>query len=145
MGNIGAYNAKISAIEIKSKSIAPRPDNFIGKVFNFDIVPDYKVNADLGQTLLTFGINVRDGDNKDVLGSVFVSYLFDIDEFSEKVLPNEEGNYVFPDDLERTLRMICLSTTRGIMHMTFMGTYLQGATLPIIPINFDLKVSEPSE
>jgi hypothetical protein len=145
MGNLGAYNAKLTALQTNSFLIAPKPKGFSGAIYNFDLASSNRVNAEKSLILMNIGINVRDGDNPDVVALIETTFVFEIENFQDIIKPNEQGVYIMPVDLEAQLRIISLSTTRGIMHTRFAGSYLQFATLPIIPINYALKSEYQNE
>jgi hypothetical protein len=126
------YEVRIAGIETRSLSLAPKPKDFIGKIFNFDLAAEDKVDAKKSVIIVNTLVNIRQDEGEEVLANCFVLIAYELKDFKAHIKTNEEGLYIIPEDLDFQLRNISISTTRGILHSFLKGTYLAGATLPII-------------
>jgi len=67
------------------------------------------------------------------VGKLVVMVAFQLADYATFVR-TEAGQAVIPEDLLATLNGIALSTARGIMYVSFKGTALHGALLPIMDV-----------
>lgn len=102
------------------------------KQYLYNINFESRVDVDKNLVFLVVGIEIKSEEQTFILGTLAVSCIFEILNFKDVVINNEDGQIIIPDKLLETMNIISLSTTRGIMFMTFKGTFLHNALLPII-------------
>jgi hypothetical protein len=120
-------------------------------VFNFDIKA--QSNADLTKRLVVMyvAVSVKRLNNPDTLARMLVGFGFLVENIQEAFDKTDDGKYTIPVDFENILKMISISTMRGIMFSEFRGTHLHNAILPVTTIDsftpvpgniFDTQVSD---
>lgn len=79
-------------------------------------------------------ITLTDADGNEILGQVKANLTFEVQDLKQHFQISESGNNEpAPGQvLMATLNSIAISTMRGIMFMSFKGTHLHNAILPII-------------
>ncbi|MDP4285080.1 MAG: hypothetical protein Q8891_11700 [Bacteroidota bacterium] len=128
-------NIKFIGIDIMSKSMVERPANFpVGIVeYNFEIKVESKVIADQKILMPVVTVKINELTTSERLAEIKAACLFSIENFDEIIAKKEDnGLYNIPVELEKLLRPVALSTTRGIIFSEFRGTYLANAIMPII-------------
>ena len=123
----------LKTIELLKGSIntpAAAPNELIN--FNFNVSIESKADEIQKLIFVIVTIEIKNEAQSEVFGSVVASCVYLIDNFSEVVTKDVEGNIVIPKLLVDTINSISISTTRGIMFSTFKGTFLHNAILPII-------------
>jgi hypothetical protein len=125
---------RFRAIELLSVNIVRRPDNLliIPSEFHFDVNAELRVNPDLKFLLIIVNINAREINTENVIASISVGCVFDVENFDEIVKKGEGNVFNVPPELDALLKSISISTTRGVMYSEFKGTYLTNAVLPVI-------------
>ena len=108
---------KLNGIELLSKTMIPRPENITGKeAFEFDIKIEAKVNAVEKIVLISTDINIREFKKELVLSSISVAYAFKIENFETVIIENKESkSFNIPQAVDVLLRLMAISTTRGII------------------------------
>ena len=101
---------------------------------DFQIKIDDRI--DLANSLVLSIINIEiirtDDENARTIGKISVSCIFEVPELDEIAIPLGNGAHVVPPGLLNILHSIAVSTTRGVMFSTFMGTPLHGVVLPVV-------------
>lgn len=124
---------QIKAIELLNSSITlPANPNKPITNFNFNIEIESRIDEPKKRIFVIVHIEVKNEDESIVLGSLSVSCIFEIANFSEVVKIEAGGKVSIPQELIDTINSIAISTTRGVMFSLFRGTFLHGAVLPII-------------
>ncbi len=99
-------------------------------VFNYNLKIDININDELNLVILDVKTQIFSKDNDHRLGGVEVRSVFEISNFSEVVKLAKDTFEINPE-LLKTLQIISIGTTRGIMYSTFKGSFLHGALLPL--------------
>lgn len=131
---------RLRSLEIVKLLINQKPQGFLNSEFNFDIEAGARVAPDKKVIFLVISIVTREINKEEPLAEIVTAVGFEIINFEDVIILNEEGLYMIPTDLEVQLRIIALSTTRGVMFSEFKGTYLHRALLPIVP-----QILQPQE
>jgi hypothetical protein len=140
---------KFKGIELLSINMVRRPDNIaiLATNFHFEVNAELRVNPELKIILIIVDINIRELNQEELRASISVGCVFDVDNFDEVIKKQNETLYNVPPELDALLKSVSISTTRGIMHSEFKGTYLGNAVLPVIILpaiqNTSLPVSSP--
>lgn len=108
------------------------PATGLGLQFLFDVRVEMKVHAELKLVIPFVTIKIRGGEDPVELAKIGISCLFEIVDFENKILQNEEGLFTIPAHLEALVKPVAISTARGVMYSEFRGTYLNNAVLPVI-------------
>ncbi len=131
------FNLKIDGINLAGISIEPNTGDLANKVLSFDvsgkcaIIPDRKII-----TVHTSVIITEKGTKVNV-GSISTLIGFSLIEFDNYIKLSPKGVYTMPDALQQRLKVVAISTTRGIMFSEFKGTRLQKVFLPLLPETID--------
>ena len=88
--------------------------------------------------IVTCNVEVLDNNSKDKLGHVNASCLYYVENF-EQYFDKEKNTSNLPQDVITMLNSISISTIRGVMYGIFRGTFLNGAILPIVNPNMQIK------
>ena len=124
---------QLRAIELLNSSLQlPSTPSNPPTSFNFNISIESKADAKNKIVFVIVNVEIRNNDQSFILGSITLSCIFEISNFSEVIQTNSEGQFVIPEGLVHVLNSISISTTRGVIFSTFKGTFLHGAVLPII-------------
>ncbi len=110
----------------------PVTPNFSVSNFNFEINLENKIDAENQLIFVLVNINIKGDDVSNNLGSLSVSCIFEMLNFTDVVKVNEGGQFEIPTQINEILNSISISTARGVMFSTFKGTFLHNAVLPII-------------
>ena len=124
---------KFTGIELLKSAInMPSSQDVPLNNFNFNITIESKGDAEKKLLFVIVNIEVKSFDQKEILGSIVTSCIYEIMKFSELVEIDSNGKMIVNPQLVEILNSISISTTRGAMFTTFKGTYLHQAILPII-------------
>ena len=88
--------------------------------------------------IVTCNIEVLDNKSRDKLGQVNASCLYYVENF-EQYFNKEKNALNLPQGVITMLNSISISTTRGVMYGVFRGTFLNGAILPVVNPNMQIK------
>lgn len=124
---------QLKAIELLNGSmkLPPEPNVPITN-YNFNICIESKADATNKLLFVIVNVDIRNGDQSLILGSISVSCIYEIINFEELIKLNVDGKFDIPQPLVEILNSISISTVRGVMFSTFKGTFLHNAVLPII-------------
>lgn len=134
---------RFSSINIVSKSLKRPPQKFSGGSYNFDIKVENVVQKENNAVIVYVSSNIRYAEEKQELASFIIACWFEVVNFSEKIIANENGVFIIPPGFNSTIQPVSISTARGVIFSELRGTYLHNAIMPIIYMN-ELK-SEPLE
>ncbi len=124
---------KFTGIELLKSAInIPASQDIPLNNFNFNVNIESKGDAEKKLLFVIVNVEVKSFDQKEILGSIITSCIYEIMKFRELVEINSNGAMIINPQLVETLNAISISTTRGAMFTTFKGTYLHQAILPII-------------
>lgn len=123
----------IHGIEIIESSISPKPEDFVGTSFGFSINAETRVKPSNDLIIIFVDIHISEDHKRDILlGRLRTGIGFSINNFPKIIIEND-GKYTVPMEIEINLRMIAISTSRGLLFSHVKGTYLGGAILPLVP------------
>jgi len=133
------FNFQIKGIEILDTSIV-RPKNRIdgNTIFGFELQAQHSFNLERELVIVTCNVEVLDNNSKDKLGHVNASCLYYVEDF-EQYFDKEKNTSNLPQGVITMLNSISISTIRGVMYGIFRGTFLNGAILPIVNPNMQIK------
>ena len=133
------FNFQIKGIEILDSSIV-RPKSKIdgNTVFGFDLQAQHSFNLEKELVIVTCNISVLDNNSKDKLGHVNVSCLYYVENF-EQYFEKKTNAPNLPQGVITMLNSISISTIRGVMYGIFRGTFLNGAILPVVNPDMQIK------
>ena len=133
------FNFQIKGIEILDSSII-RPKSKIdgNTVFGFDLQAQHSFNLERELVIVTCNISVLDNNSKDKLGHVNVSCLYYVENF-EQYFDKKTNAPNLPQGVITMLNSISISTIRGVMYGIFRGTFLNGAILPVVNPDMQIK------
>ena len=133
------FNFQIKGIEILDTSIV-RPKSRIdgNTVYGFELQAQHSFNLERELVIVTCNVEVLDNNSKDKLGHVNASCLYYVENF-EQYFDKEKNTSNLPQDVITMLNSISISTIRGVMYGIFRGTFLNGAILPIVNPNMQIK------
>ena len=77
-------------------------------------------------------IKIRERDKELIIASISTGCGFEIDNFDEVILKQEDNRYFIPSEVDALLKSVSVSTARGVMFSEFRGTYLFNLILPVI-------------
>ncbi len=124
---------KFTGIELLKSTInIPSSQDIPLNNFNFNINIESKGDAEKKLLFVIVNVEVKSFDQKEILGSIITSCIYEITKFTEFVKIDSNGAMIINPQLVEILNSISISTTRGVMFTTFKGTYLHQAILPII-------------
>ena len=133
------FNFQIKGIEILDSSIV-RPTSKIdgNTLFGFDLQAQHSFNLEKELVIVTCNISVLDNNSKDKLGHVNVSCLYYVENF-EQYFDKKTNAPNLPQGVITMLNSISISTIRGVMYGIFRGTFLNGAILPVVNPDMQIK------
>jgi hypothetical protein len=121
---------KISAIETLNLEMKhPKQQDIDFNTFHFDLKLQHRINAEKKLVFVITQITVMDKDKNNQVGYVETSSIFEVENFSDYLQP--DNNVKFPDSFINEINSMAISTTRGIMFSEFKGTFMHKAVLPI--------------
>lgn len=127
---------RFAGIEIIAKSLSEiRPTNLINTNVLFDLKIEVKVQAELKMVLPYVTVKIRSAEIPDYLASFIIACFFEVEDFDNAILLNEQGLHVIPPELDMTIRPVSISTARGIIYSELKGTYLQNSIMPVVYMN----------
>jgi hypothetical protein len=127
---------QIKGIELLDLNIIyPTPPLHGEVIFKFNINVEIKIINEKNLIMAIVSVDILDNNNSTKYGFIRVNCVFGVEDFVSYLNP-KTNIAEFPKQFITTLNSISLSTTRGIMYSSFKGTFLQGATLPIIDPTF---------
>lgn len=113
---------------VESCVLAPKVPLTKNAIFQFNTSVNPQWNQKIG-LILACGVEVKDEENKVLLGNVRTLFTFTLQGVKTKI---DKDTIVLPDEFLSTIVSISISTLRGILFSQFRGTYLQNAVMPII-------------
>ncbi|RYY90879.1 MAG: hypothetical protein EOO15_00730 [Chitinophagaceae bacterium] len=124
---------QLKALEIlhSSVSVPQEPDVNIGN-FHFNINLDTKADAQNKLLVLIVQVEIKNEDQKHLLGSLVLSNIFEIANFEQVITVEYGGNFNVPQHLTESLANQAIATARGVLFASFKGTFLHNAVLPLI-------------
>lgn len=124
---------KLHGIEIIESMVAQKPIGFLGTSYGFNINAETRVRPSDNVVIVFVDVQICEDHKRDViLGKLKTGIGFTIHNFSDIIIKKDD-RYVIPQEIEINLRMIAISTTRGILFSHVKGTYLANSLLPLIP------------
>jgi hypothetical protein len=124
---------KFTGIELLKSAInIPSSQDIPLNNFNFNINIESKGDAEKKLLFVIVNVEVKSFDQKEILGLIITSCIYEITKFTEFVEVDSNGAMIINPQLVEILNSISISTTRGAMFTMFKGTYLHQAILPII-------------
>lgn len=128
-------NARLTAIDVKELHINESHNKVSNKTeFNYNLELEHLVNLDGDSVEVNTKVMIGDNDHDIHYGSIKTAIHFQIQNLKQ-FYNDEQGQLELPPDLLNSLNAIAISTTRGIMHGQFKGTYLHNAVLPLIDLS----------
>jgi hypothetical protein len=127
---------QIKAIELLDLNIIYPKAPLLGEVvFKFNINVEIKILNEQSLIMAIVSVEVLDNVNLEKYGFLRLNCVYGIDNFN--LYLNPKTNIAeFPNQFMTAINSISISTTRGVMYSSFRGTFLQGATLPVIDPTF---------
>jgi len=101
-----------------------RPFDFVVKAKSF-------INKDNKSVIVIVDATILSEKKASKLGFVKVGYVFDLQN-SEDLINKKSGKVILTAEFQKLIKIVAVSTTRGIVYSQFRGTFLHGAILPII-------------
>src|SRR4051812_22787887 len=115
-------NFQLSGIQIISKSLtAVEPTGMPSIKFQFEITIEQKVQSKTKSILVFVFVNIYNEDKSNLWGHLNSVCFFAIHNFDEAIIQNENNAYVIPDEFQKLINPIAISTTRGIIYSEFRG------------------------
>jgi hypothetical protein len=123
---------QIIGIEILDVEIIypEKPENVLIN-FQFETNIEIKLNFDNKLVFIVPQITILNQKTQKKLGKIRVSCVYHIENFDD-FADIKNHTIHFPENFERILNSISISTVRGVMYGQFRGTFLQNAILPVI-------------
>jgi hypothetical protein len=120
-------------IHIISKNMLelPQPPTN-GVVFNFNLKVETQIQAENKLVISVVSVTITDQQRSLDLANFKIACLFQIDNFREAIVLNDEGLYIVPPNFEATIRPVSISTARGIIYSELRGTHLNNAIMPVV-------------
>ncbi len=100
--------------------------------FNYDISVQTIINHEKKFILEFVKANIKGNNTREILATITIACGFLTDDFDAVFFKNGVPVKEINPGLERALRMISISTLRGIIFSEFRGTKLHSAILPDI-------------
>lgn len=120
-------------IQIISKKLeSPLIFNEIKGDFSFEIQVEIRIKPELSLVIPYVSVKVKDINNSEPLATFIIACLFHVIDFNHVVKLKENGVYHVPQELEKTIKPVSISTIRGIIYSELRGTYLSKAIMPVI-------------
>src|SRR5688572_27584922 len=98
---------KIKDIEIDSVNVLPRPNLPLQGSFKFDIRVETRVESEQKYVIPFVHIKIRNEDL--ILAELTIALMFEIPDFDEQIIQDDEGFYTVPEDFDTTLTLISIS------------------------------------
>ncbi len=127
-------------IELLNSNMIYYPETIDGSTnLGYNINVEANINPELKIIFLESRVEIFIEPTKIKLAEIEVRNIFEISNFNEVVTIQEEI-FEINEQILKTLQIISIGTTRGIMYSNFKGTFLHGAILPLLdPQTFDIK------
>ena len=126
----------IKGVELLETHIEQLKSPIIGAVkFNFNINVEIKILNDNNLLFSIVTVEISDLETSVKYGSLKVNIIFSIENINP-FINSKTSRIVLPKNFVTSINSISISTTRGVMFGVFRGTFLHGATLPIIDPTF---------
>lgn len=99
----------------------------------YEVKLDTRIDPKQQFVIVSVIVSIIDSDNiENICANFTVWCIFQVIEFEKYIRLNGEGAYVVPEILERTIRPVSISTTRGIIYSDLKNTYLANTIMPVI-------------
>ena len=126
------YRVKIEWIDIIEKSLY-KVQIFEEEVFNFEVITQAIADSSKSAIVTFVIVNIRRmNEANDLVAKIMIAVGFVVENFENAFKKDENNSYPIPIEFENTVKMMSISTMRGIMFSEFRGTRLHKAILPII-------------
>lgn len=127
-----ALNYRIGGMDLISCNLAePKPDFAADQKLNFNLQMKHQIIEK--DSALAVICTIRTADEAGTELAHFTGRMtFAVDQLSQHLKKNDDGQIGLPKDLINNLNGVTISTLRGVMWATFKGTYLHRALLPIV-------------
>jgi hypothetical protein len=125
---------------LESKMYFPSKSPGEIKKFNFKVQAKNYFKKDKKSVVVFVDASITSENTANKMAVVKVGYVYDIKNFDE-FINQKNGKTAFPADFQKLIKIVSISTTRGIIYSQFRGTFLHEAILPIIDFK-GLKTSE---
>ncbi len=126
---------RFTAIHILSKKLEPLTKEGIPQEFTFQIKTEVKVQEQINVVIPHVMIQIMNDKTQKELAEFTVGCFFEIEDFNNAIIKNEEGVYIIPQSLLGIILPVSISTVRGIIYSELRGTYLQNAIMPVVFVN----------
>lgn len=134
-------NFRLVGLQIMSIFLETAPEIPQEFKFVFELTIENKVQADRNIILVFVYVKIYNDDKTKILGKLDTVSFFEVLNFTDFVKQNENGIYDVSPDLDKIIRPIAISTTRGIVYSEFKGTYLHNALMPVVLMK-DLEIKK---
>lgn len=138
---MGPIKIRINKIELLSKSLLDKPNDFIGN----DIQYLYNINNHISfeekgiRNICQIAFKERGKEYE--LAKFTISSLYEVYEFDNVFKKNTK----IPPDLDLNFIFISYNTIRGVIFSELSGTYLDKAVLPLMDVNELRKKQQEDE
>lgn len=125
------YNLKFHGIELVEKEVG-KGDVLPTDIFNFDVRTQSAVDSTRSLIIIFVSVSIRKNSEEKNIAKLTCAFGFQIEEYENIVIVDENKVAKIPSDLENLLKNISISTIRGILFSELSATKLRGAIMPII-------------
>jgi hypothetical protein len=124
------FNIKIHGIDLIEKALY-KVSVSDKEVFNYETKCQIVMDVSKELVVCFVHIVIKKFETSEDAAKMFCGFGYNIDSFAS-FDKDETGNYIIPQELDNMLKMISISTMRGLLFSEFRGTQLHSAILPII-------------
>lgn len=126
---------QFKGIDLLSKSLTQRPDNYEGIEFNFDFRMEIKVNQSKELLIPLLNVWIKETNKDAILADFFIACIFHVVDLNLVLTKQENSDFLnIPTHLDLTIKSAAVSTARGIIYSELRGTYLASAIMPLMDI-----------
>lgn len=136
------FGFRIVNIDIFRKLVEPKPSDLNELNFTFDIATESGVLKEQELVLSFVKTDIREGNNLQIFATFTIVCIFQILSFADNVTLSKDGLYILNEELEKYLKSVAISTSRGVIWSELRGTYLHNAVMPVIDISTLKKTNE---
>jgi len=136
-------NVQLTQVELVNCHLNQPPGHITEELnLNYSVALEHRFELDKELVLVAVEVSVSDGTSKDVVfGTVTVGCVFHVNQL-QQFYEVEHSKVLLPESFIIAMNAVSISTSRGVVFMFFKGTYLNGATLPIINPNAFKKIEQ---
>ncbi len=137
------YNYRLHGIDLMEKCLYQVPID-INTQFNFTVSTQGAIDNNRKIVVIVVDIILKKLNDTEVVAKFTGALGFELQDFENVLDKSDNGVYLLPDVLENNLKMISISTMRGIIYSELRGTSLNSAILPVVtldslrPTNIDI-------